>query len=155
MALFEMGVEFVKANITIFYSLILTYAFYLALKMVTTYHKKHDTKYLFIATFVLIFAFDLWSKIYEEFIKAFFEQFRFLLVIIPLSIFLIYSVLENKRAKENEEKQKLRGAFQQYVSPALIEEITKHPEKLKLGGDKKTLTVFFSDIRGFTTLSEK
>lgn len=155
MALFEMAVEFITQNLTIFYSLILTYAFYLALKLVNSYHKSHDNKYLFMATFVLIGAFDLWSKIYEVSIKAFFEQFRFLLVVIPISIFLIYSVLENKRAKENEEKQKLRGAFQQYVSPSIVEEITQHPEKLKLGGDKKTLTVFFSDIRGFTTLSEK
>lgn len=155
MALFEMAVEFFRQNITVFYSLFLTYAFYLALKLTVTYQKKHDSKYLFIATFVLIGAFYLWSKIYEQYIKAFFEQFQFLLVLIPLSIFLISSIMENRRAKENEEKKKLRGAFQQYVSPDIVEEITKNPDKLKLGGDKKVLSVFFSDIRGFTTLSEK
>ena len=36
-----------------------------------------------------------------------------------------------------------------------VDELLQHPDKLKLGGEKKILTVLFSDIRGFTTLSEK
>lgn len=155
MALYEEAVKFVITNISVFYSLILCYLFYLTLKLVTKYHTSHDNKYLIFSTFALIFAFDIWSRIYETNIKAFFEEFRSLLVLIPLAIFLIFTILENKRKKINEEKQKLRGAFQQYVSPDLIEEITKNPDKLKLGGEKKQLTVYFSDIRGFTTLSEK
>lgn len=55
---------------------------------------------------------------------------------------------------EEREKIKIKKAFQHYMSPALIEELIKNPEKLKLGGDKKILTCFFSDIEGFTTLSE-
>lgn len=155
MALFEEIVKLVSTNIVLFYSLFLNYAFYISLKVSIEYKKKHDAKYLFIAALVLLWGFDLWSKIYEESIKSFFEQFRSLLVLIPLGIFLLYTVLEGKRAKEKEEKQKLRGAFQQYVSASVVEEITKNPEKLKLGGEKKVLSVFFSDIRGFTTLSEK
>jgi len=55
---------------------------------------------------------------------------------------------------EEREKRKLRGAFTQYVPPALIRQIMHHPELLRLGGQEKELTALFSDIRGFTTLSE-
>lgn len=57
--------------------------------------------------------------------------------------------------KEEREKKKIRGAFQYYLTSSVINEMLKDPGKLKLGGDKKDLTVLFSDIRGFTTISEK
>jgi adenylate cyclase len=60
-----------------------------------------------------------------------------------------------KYVTEEREKKKIRGAFQYYLSPAVISEILNDPAKLKLGGEKKSLTVLFSDIRGFTSLSEK
>ncbi|HOW56666.1 MAG TPA: CHASE2 domain-containing protein [Smithellaceae bacterium] len=57
--------------------------------------------------------------------------------------------------KEEREKKKIRGAFQYYLTASVINEMLKDPSKLKLGGDKKDLSVLFSDIRGFTTISEK
>jgi len=56
---------------------------------------------------------------------------------------------------EEREKKKVRGAFQYYLTASVVNEILKDPTKLKLGGDKKVLTVMFSDIRGFTSISEK
>ncbi len=56
---------------------------------------------------------------------------------------------------ERREKKKVMGAFSKYVSPVLVHEIMKHPEKLKLGGERRNITVFFSDIRGFTSISER
>lgn len=56
---------------------------------------------------------------------------------------------------EEKEKKKVKGAFQYYVTPSVMDEILHHPEKLKLGGDEKELSVLFSDIRGFTSISEK
>ena len=56
---------------------------------------------------------------------------------------------------EEKEKKKIRGAFQYYLTASVINEMLKDPSKLKLGGDKKDLSVLFSDIRGFTTVSEK
>lgn len=56
---------------------------------------------------------------------------------------------------EEREKKKIRGAFQYYLTASVINEMLKDPSKLKLGGDKKDLSVLFSDIRGFTTISEK
>jgi adenylate cyclase len=56
---------------------------------------------------------------------------------------------------EEKEKKRIRGAFQRYVPPSVVEEILSDPDKLKFGGEKRELTVLFSDIRGFTTYSEK
>ena len=55
---------------------------------------------------------------------------------------------------EERERKKIKGAFSYYVSSSVVNEVLKHPEQLKLGGDKRDLSVLFSDIRGFTTISE-
>jgi len=48
----------------------------------------------------------------------------------------------------------LKKAFSSYVSPELVDEIVKNPGRLQLGGEKRKISILFSDIRGFTTLSE-
>jgi len=53
------------------------------------------------------------------------------------------------------EKHLLKNIFSRYVSKEVVKEILNDPHKIKLGGEEKEITVFFSDIRGFTTLSEK
>ena len=53
------------------------------------------------------------------------------------------------------EKQEIKSAFSHYVSDDLVKEIAKNPEMVKLGGEKLPVTVFFSDIKGSTTLSEQ
>lgn len=55
---------------------------------------------------------------------------------------------------EGRQRRFIKGAFQQYLSPQVIEQLLAHPEKLKLGGERKTLTIFFSDLQGFTSISE-
>jgi len=56
--------------------------------------------------------------------------------------------------REEQEKGRVRNAFGRYLSPTLVERLAERPEELKLGGEMKELTLLFSDIRGFTTLSE-
>jgi adenylate cyclase len=55
---------------------------------------------------------------------------------------------------ENRERRWIKQAFRQYVPPAVVEELGRDPSKLTFGGERKVLTVMFSDIRGFTTYSE-
>ena len=55
---------------------------------------------------------------------------------------------------EQQQTAVLRTTFGRYVSPQILEHILAHPEKVQLGGDRRDLTILFSDIRGFTTISE-
>ena len=56
---------------------------------------------------------------------------------------------------EEKKKRELKSTFSKYVSPAVVDELLKDTENLKLGGRKEHMSVFFSDVRGFTTISEK
>lgn len=78
-------------------------------------------------------------------------------VIYPaLSLAAAYLSMEAYRNLVVERKSKyIKKAFTTYVSHQLVSEILKNPDKLKLGGEKRVVTVLFSDIRGFTTLSEE
>ncbi len=69
---------------------------------------------------------------------------------LTFTIIITYRVLT-----EQKEKKYIRQTFSKFVSKSVVDELLKHPDKLKLGGDKQVLSVLFSDIRGFTTLSEK
>lgn len=69
------------------------------------------------------------------------------------SLFLVLSYLNYMR--EEKERKQVKNAFGHYVSPALLEQIAANPDKLVLGGETRNITVLFSDIRGFTTISER
>jgi adenylate cyclase len=56
--------------------------------------------------------------------------------------------------REQTQRRQIRSAFGQYISPALVEQLAQSPEKLKLGGEEREMTIMFSDVRGFTTISE-
>jgi adenylate cyclase len=56
--------------------------------------------------------------------------------------------------QEQKQRQQIRAAFGYYLSPALVEQLARSPEKLVLGGEERRMTVLFSDVRGFTTISE-
>lgn len=55
---------------------------------------------------------------------------------------------------EGHQKKYLREAFSQYLSPTVINELVDNPSRLKLGGEEVEITAYFSDVQGFTSISE-
>lgn len=82
-------------------------------------------------------------------------------IIFSMSYILIASFLSfliiNVRFYLNEMGQKalIRDAFGQYLSPKVVADLVKDPEKLTLGGEEREMTAYFSDIAGFSSFSER
>ena len=77
-------------------------------------------------------------------------------VFYPLIALVFSGVGSELLLYQAQEKQSkfIEAAFSSYLSPVLLQKLMKDPKKLALGGEKKELTIFFSDIRSFTTISE-
>jgi len=71
-----------------------------------------------------------------------------------LTAFVLLAATVGNLATEGREKAHLRGVFSQYVSRPVVDRILADPSRAKLGGERKELTVLFSDIRGFSHFSE-
>ncbi|TWB88098.1 adenylate cyclase [Bradyrhizobium macuxiense] len=56
--------------------------------------------------------------------------------------------------REQQQRRQIRSQFVQYMSPALVEQLAQSPERLVLGGEEREMTIMFSDMRGFTSISE-
>ena len=74
----------------------------------------------------------------------------FLAVIVSYVGSSIYNYVSERR-----QRMMIKGMFTQYVNPSVVDELLEDPDKLRLGGERKELTVFFSDIEQFTSISEK
>ncbi len=70
-------------------------------------------------------------------------------------IFTFAASFTFKYLREEKQKQWIRFAFSHYLSPEVIKEILKNPAQLRLGGQRKEVSILFSDIRNFTAMSEK
>src|SRR5208282_1185691 len=72
-----------------------------------------------------------------------------------MSFWLIYLVLTFVNYfREQRQRQQIRSAFGFYLSPHMVEQLASSPDKLVLGGEERRMTILFSDVRGFTTISE-
>ncbi len=71
------------------------------------------------------------------------------------AIALIYiHIYTAKYISEYLQKQQIKKQFGTYLSPAMVEKLQKNPELLALGGESRELSIMFTDVRGFTTISE-
>jgi adenylate cyclase len=87
----------------------------------------------------------------------FYTQYRYLIdftypLLSTTAIYLTFIFASFVR--EQRQRVQIRGMFAQYMSPELVEQLAHSPEKLKLGGDEREMTIMFSDVRGFTSISE-
>lgn len=95
--------------------------------------------YTLIGSFLLIYG-NLW-------INSVYPVSNMLVIFIGITTAKFF--LEERKARE------IRKIFSSYVSPKIVEQLINNPEKTKLGGERKTVTILFSDLVGFTTFSEK
>lgn len=75
----------------------------------------------------------------------------------PALAFLLVAGAQGGRdyAGERKLRRGITRAFSQYVSPVIVERLAANPSLLKLGGERRTLSILFCDVRGFTTISER
>lgn len=85
-----------------------------------------------------------------------FDQGLIVNIVWPILLLaFVYGALVLERWVYTErERRKLRGAFSRYVSENVVASLMQDLDKLKLGGERRNMTVLFSDLRGFTSLSE-
>ncbi len=70
-------------------------------------------------------------------------------------VFAYFGTAVYQYLTERQQKAVIKNMFGHYINPAVVNELVSNPEKAKLGGDRRELTVFFTDIAGFTTISEQ
>ncbi len=78
-------------------------------------------------------------------------------VIYPLLVMLILyiSITVYHFFMESRQKKFIKDAFSHYLSPSVVKKLIESPENLELGGEERHITAFFSDVEGFTSISEK
>ncbi len=108
-----------------------------------------------LALLSLIFAISFFGLLYLNYYLLF-SQYIILNSIFPLfaSFFSLVGVLGVKYLFESRQKDIIKGKFASKVSASVMEDILNHADSSSLDGDEKEITVFFSDIRGFTNISE-
>lgn len=79
----------------------------------------------------------------------------FNVVIAFLLIVFAYAIMTlERRMTADADRRRMRFAFSRYVASPVVDSILRNPKSLELGGQKRSMTVLFSDVRGFTSLSE-
>jgi len=132
----------------------LTWVFYGVVRSALHYKKKRDFKYLLAVCLFLLLASDLWLRAYEVRLQAFMDAFRVILSFVPVGAFLVFNYLEEQKLKEKAGREKVTAFFSRYVSPHVVKKLVEKG-RIDVGGKRRQLTILFTDIRGFTTLSEK
>jgi adenylate cyclase len=95
-----------------------------------------------------VVAFSAWAFVERQWLVA-----PVYAVLAVLGVYLTGSLAAFLRTEA--ERREVRQAFGRYLSPAVVEQLARHPESLRLGGETRELSVLFCDVRGFTTLSEQ
>ncbi len=88
---------------------------------------------------------------------AIFEQANLILPMVPVGLgvgFAFIGTIIYRLTWEGRQKRWIKNAFQMYLSPEFVETLSKSPEQLNLGGEERELTIMFTDLQGFTAISE-
>lgn len=113
-------------------------------------HFVSEPKYRFLGTFGLFAVYIAFcTTMYVVFGLAFSMSYTLVAGVLG---YIIINV--NLFIQERKQKSYIKNAFGQYLSPAVIDILVEDPSKLSLGGERREMTAFFSDIQGFSTISE-
>ncbi len=99
-----------------------------------------------------------WVVVYFIACQVFFNRANLVMdyVAPTLALLTVYLAMSFRRLLSEEfEKRRIKSTFGQYLSPKVIDILIRDPSRLKLGGEEREMTIFFSDIAGFTTLAER
>ena len=118
---------------------------FIAFVLVTMIPKYENA--LFFLIIALYVAFGFYMYVYHGI--AFSMSYSLLACFLSTGFINLYLFM-----MERKQKGFIKGAFSQYLSPTVIDQIVENPDMLQLGGEKRELTPFFSDIQGFSTISE-
>jgi adenylate cyclase len=123
----------------------------LAVKQVRVRHAWLLEIGVFAVVLVLIFA------IFETSMVLFADSNVLMNIVNPsLAVVLAYfGTAVYQYMAERQQKAMIKNVFSHYINPSVVNELIANPEKAKLGGDRRELTVFFSDIANFTTIAEQ
>ena len=118
---------------------------FIAFVLVTMIPKYENA--LFFLIIALYVAFGFYMYVYHGI--AFSMSYSLIACFLTTGIINLYLFM-----MERKQKGFIKGAFSQYLSPTVIDQIVENPDMLQLGGEKREMTPFFSDIQGFSTISE-
>lgn len=124
--------------------------FILLLPWAAVFLNRYSIKTMVISGFAIMLA----LLVFDVYMRAVLYDMPFIVLLSAFFLPFLYLVVD-KGLTENREKRWIKGTFGQYLSPKVVELITKDPSKLSLGGEKRDMTAFFLDLAGFTTMSEK
>ncbi len=113
-------------------------------------HSLSEPRFRFIASFVMLVAYFVFCFVaYIYFDMVFAMSYTLTASTMGFLTINVYLFIE-----ERKEKSFIKNAFGQYLSPKVIDKLVEDPSALALGGEKREMTAFFSDVQGFSTISE-
>ena len=124
----------------------------------SSYIKQKKIKHHFLLEIMNVFlVIIVIYAIYEVSVYLFIEYKLVISIVSPLLtvIFSYFASTAYHFISERSQSKMIKGMFSHYVSSTLVNELVQNPDKLKLGGEKRNLTILFSDIAGFTSISER
>lgn len=113
-------------------------------------HSLSEPKFRFLLSFLLLLAYIVFCFVMYIYMDlAFSMSYTLIAGAIGFLTINVYLFIEERR-----EKSYIKNAFGQYLSPKVIETLVEDPSRLSLGGERRDMTAFFSDVQGFSTISE-
>ncbi|VVB74073.1 Adenylate and Guanylate cyclase catalytic domain protein [uncultured archaeon] len=138
-------------DLTVFIILVLVYGI---LRSVLFFRKTGNILYVAAASALLVVISSQWIDAYGGRVADLYRTYSLAFNIIPVGILLAYIYLDSERKKQEEAKEKVRGFFGKYVSHNVVEQLLSE-EKPHVGGERREVTILYTDVRGFTAMSEK